>query len=51
MKSKLETIKIENSNKAQIDRNLHNDPIKTLILTGKTIVAEYNDNKFNCNRS
>ena len=51
MKRKLETIKIENYNKAQIYRNLHNDPIKTIILTAKTIIAEYKDDHFNCNQS
>ena len=51
MKSKLETIKIENCNKVQIYRNLHKDPIKTIILTTKTIIAEYKDDNFNCNQS
>ena len=50
-KRKLETIKIENCNKAQIYRNLHNDPIKTIIWTAKTIIAEYKDDHFNCNPS
>ena len=43
MKRKLETIKIENCNKAQMYRNLHKDPITTIILTAKTIIAEYKD--------
>ena len=51
MKRKLKTINIENSNKAQMYRNLHKDPIKTIILTAKTIIAEYNDVNFNCNQS
>ena len=48
MKRKLETIKIENCNKAQIYKNLHKDPIKTMILTAKTIISEYKDDNFNC---
>ena len=51
MKSKVETIKIQICNKAQISRNLFKDPMKTIILTVKTIIAEYKDDNFNCNQS
>ena len=34
-----------------LNRNLHKDPIKTIILTAKTIIAEYKDDHFNCNQS
>ena len=51
MKSKLEKIKIENCNEAQLYKNLHKDPINTIILTAKTIIAEYKDDHFNCNQS